>query len=61
MPLYGYVRVSTLDQDLTVQETALRAAGCEVVRTEKRSGTTREGPPSWPHSSSSCTPATRLW
>ncbi len=43
MPLYGYARVSTLDQDLTVQETALRAAGCEVIRTEKRSGTTREG------------------
>ena len=43
MPLYGYARVSTLDQDLTVQEAALRAAGCEVIRTEKRSGTTREG------------------
>jgi hypothetical protein len=25
---YGYARVSTLDQDLTVQRRALRAAGC---------------------------------
>jgi DNA invertase Pin-like site-specific DNA recombinase len=43
MTLYGYARVSTLDQDLTLQETALRAAGCEVVRAEKASGTQREG------------------
>ena len=43
MPLYGYARVSTTDQDLSVQETALRAAGCEVIRTEKKSGTSREG------------------
>lgn len=43
MTLYGYARVSTLDQDLTLQETALRAAGCEVVRAEKASGTRREG------------------
>ncbi len=43
MPLYGYARVSTLDQDLALQEEALRAAGCHVVRAEKRSGGTREG------------------
>lgn len=43
MPLYGYARVSTTDQDLGLQEAALRAAGCEVIRTEKKSGTTREG------------------
>jgi len=30
MALYGYARVSTADQDCTVQEHALRAAGCEV-------------------------------
>jgi DNA invertase Pin-like site-specific DNA recombinase len=41
--LYGYARVSTTDQDLSLQEAALRAAGCEVVRAEKRSGTTTEG------------------
>jgi hypothetical protein len=28
MPIYGYARVSTLDQDLTLQKIALRAAGC---------------------------------
>ena len=41
--LYGYARVSTTDQDLAIQETALRAAGCETVRAEKVTGTTREG------------------
>jgi len=40
---FGYGRVSTTDQDLTIQENALKAAGCGVVRTEKRSGTTTEG------------------
>jgi DNA invertase Pin-like site-specific DNA recombinase len=39
----GYARVSTTDQDLSIQEAALRAAGCEVIRTEKRSGATTEG------------------
>ena len=43
MPLYGYARVSTTDQDLGLQEAALRAAGCEVIRSEKVTGTTREG------------------
>lgn len=41
--LYGYARVSTTDQDLSLQEAALRAAGCEVVRAEKKSGTSTEG------------------
>ncbi|BBE08185.1 resolvase domain-containing protein [Mycoavidus cysteinexigens] len=43
MVLYGYARVSSNDQDLTLQEQALRAAGCEVVRAEKVSGTSRSG------------------
>ncbi len=43
MPLYGYARVSSLDQDLTLQEEMLRAAGCHIVRAEKRSGAGREG------------------
>src|ERR1700730_8975473 len=43
MALYGYARVSTSDQDFTLQEHALRAAGCEVIRAEKVSATRREG------------------
>ena len=43
MTSYGYARVSTLDQDLTVQRQALRAAGCSVVRAEKASGSRRDG------------------
>lgn len=39
MATYGYARVSTTDQDLSVQEDALRKAGCSVVRAEKISGT----------------------
>src|SRR5262245_2159433 len=41
--LYGYARVSSTDQDLSAQIAALKAAGCEVVRSEKKSGTTRKG------------------
>jgi DNA invertase Pin-like site-specific DNA recombinase len=35
--------LGTTDQDLSIQEVALKAAGCEVIRAEKRSGTTTEG------------------
>jgi len=38
---YGYARVSTVDQDLGIQRAALTAAGCEIVREEKASGTKR--------------------
>ena len=41
--LYGYARVSSTDQSLDVQQAALKAAGCTVVRSEKKSGTTTEG------------------
>ena len=43
MSLYGYARVSSTDQDLTIQREALRAAGCEVIRAETASGTRRDG------------------
>jgi DNA invertase Pin-like site-specific DNA recombinase len=40
---YGYARVSTPDQDLAIQEAALRAAGCTIIRAEKVSGTSLAG------------------
>lgn len=43
MSIYGYARVSTLDQDFSIQHAALKTAGCEVIRAEKASGTGRDG------------------
>jgi len=40
---YGYARVSTDDQDLTVQQQALTAYGCDKVLGEKYTGTKRDG------------------
>ena len=41
--IYGYCRVSSSDQNLDVQRAALEAAGCEMIREEKRSGASQEG------------------
>lgn len=43
MALVGYARVSSAGQSLEVQEDLLRAAGCEKVFAEKRSGRTTDG------------------
>lgn len=43
MTKLGYARVSTTDQDLTVQLEALKKAGCSVIREEKVSATSRNG------------------
>src|SRR6476661_5469831 len=43
MALYGYARVSSLDQNFGIQRAALKAAGCDVIRAEKASGTRRDG------------------
>ncbi len=43
MTVIGYARISTTDQDFSIQEAALRAAGRDAIRAEKRSGTSTEG------------------
>jgi DNA invertase Pin-like site-specific DNA recombinase len=44
MATLGYARVSTQDQDLTLQKRELRAAGCEKVYAEKMSGARSDRP-----------------
>ena len=41
--LLGYARVSTSDQDTSIQQAKLRDAGCTVIRAEKASGKARDG------------------
>jgi DNA invertase Pin-like site-specific DNA recombinase len=43
MAVYGYARASTTGQDVSIQEAALQATGCKVIRSEKASGASREG------------------
>jgi DNA invertase Pin-like site-specific DNA recombinase len=41
--IFGYARVSTTDQSLSIQLAALKAAGCTTIRKEKRSATSMQG------------------
>lgn len=41
MAFFGYARVSTIEQDVSIQEAALRTAGCQTIRSEKKSGSER--------------------
>jgi DNA invertase Pin-like site-specific DNA recombinase len=43
MTVIGYARVGTSDQNLEVEEAALKATGCGVTRAERRSGTSTSG------------------
>lgn len=45
MARIGYARVSTIDQDLETQIGKLTSEGCEVIRSEKVSGASRNGRP----------------
>jgi hypothetical protein len=41
--LLGYARVSTSDQDTSIQQAKLRDTGCTVIRAENASGKARDG------------------
>lgn len=43
MTKVGYARVSTVDQDFDGQVAKLKAEGCEIIRSEKVSGASRDG------------------
>jgi DNA invertase Pin-like site-specific DNA recombinase len=43
MSTIGYARVSSIGQSLEIQEEQLRAAGCDRIFAEKRSGTSTDG------------------
>ena len=41
--VFGYARLRSIDQDLSIQCAALQAAGCSTIRAETASGTSRNG------------------
>ena len=43
MAIYGYARVSASSQSLVIQQEALEASGCDVIRSEKATGTKLDG------------------
>ena len=43
MAIYGYARVSSSSQSLAIQQEALETSGCDVIRSEKATGTKLEG------------------
>ena len=43
MAVYGYARVSTNQQDLSIQIDTLRSAGAGIIRSEKMSGSSVNG------------------
>jgi DNA invertase Pin-like site-specific DNA recombinase len=43
MTTIGYARLSTTDQKLDIQVTALKREGCTTIRSEKKSGASTQG------------------
>ncbi|MCJ2069240.1 recombinase family protein [Methylobacterium sp. J-030] len=43
MAIYGYARVSSSSQSLAIQQEALETSGCDVIRSEKATGTKLDG------------------
>jgi|SRR3954463_2443290 Resolvase, N terminal domain len=43
MAKIGYARCSSTSQDLSIQQERLRSVGCNIIRSEKLSGASRDG------------------